>query len=79
LLSKILVNERGASGFNDRRLAITRGDGIPSEDSTVCRSWLTTHTDTRCDIEGVDVPEHIRDFVTSFTRDADRQLALRLV
>jgi hypothetical protein len=33
----------------------------------------------RCDIEGVSVPEHIRDFVTSFTRGADRQLALRLV
>jgi hypothetical protein len=33
---------------------------------------------TRCDIEGVAIPEHIRDFVASFTGPT-RQLALRLV
>ena len=33
---------------------------------------------TRCDIEGVAIPEHIRDFVASFTSPT-RQLALRLV
>jgi hypothetical protein len=32
---------------------------------------------TRCDIDGEDVPESIRDFVDSYTR-SDRQLALRL-
>jgi hypothetical protein len=33
---------------------------------------------TRCDIEGVAIPEHMRDFVASFTGPT-RQLALRLV
>jgi hypothetical protein len=33
---------------------------------------------TRCDIEGTAVPEHIKDFVVSFTGPT-RQLALRLV
>lgn len=33
---------------------------------------------TRCDIEGQSVPEHIRDFVESH-RGRERQLALRLV
>jgi hypothetical protein len=33
---------------------------------------------TRCDIEGIAVPEHIQDFVISFTGPA-RQLALPLV
>lgn len=33
---------------------------------------------TRCDIEGIAIPEHIRDFVASFTGPT-RQLALRLV
>src|SRR3981189_3520345 len=33
---------------------------------------------TRCDIEGVAVPEHVRDFVASYTGPT-RQLALRLV
>jgi hypothetical protein len=32
---------------------------------------------TRCDIEGVEVPEHIRDFVESYTKRA-KQLSLRL-
>ncbi len=32
---------------------------------------------TRCDIEGEDVPESIRDFVESYA-GPDRQLALRL-
>lgn len=32
---------------------------------------------TRCDIDGEDVPESIRDFVGSYTR-SDRRLALRL-
>ena len=41
--------------------------------------YICFEIQTRCDIEGVSVPEHIRDFVTSFTRGADRQLALRLV
>jgi hypothetical protein len=31
---------------------------------------------TRCDIDGEDVPESIRDFVDSYTR-SDRQLAVR--
>jgi hypothetical protein len=34
---------------------------------------------TRCDIEGVAVPEYIRDFVASFTAGPARQLVLRLV
>jgi hypothetical protein len=33
---------------------------------------------TRCDIEGVAIPEHMRDFVASFTGPT-LQLALRLV
>jgi hypothetical protein len=33
---------------------------------------------THCDIEGTGVPEHIRDFVASYT-GPNRQLALRLV
>jgi hypothetical protein len=33
---------------------------------------------TRCDIEGVAVPEHVRDFVASYTGPT-RQLSLRLV
>jgi hypothetical protein len=32
---------------------------------------------TRCDIDGEDVPESVRDFVGSYTR-SNRQLALRL-
>jgi hypothetical protein len=32
---------------------------------------------TRCDIEGVEVPEHIRDFVESQT-ERTKQLSLRL-
>jgi hypothetical protein len=46
-----------------------------SEDVT---EYIAFEIETRCDIEGVAVPEHIRDFVASYTRDADRQLALRL-
>ena len=33
---------------------------------------------TRCDVEGVAVPEHVRDFVASYTGPT-RQLSLRLV
>jgi hypothetical protein len=46
-----------------------------SEDVT---EYIAFEIETRCAIEGVAVPEHIRDFVASYTRDADRQLALRL-
>jgi hypothetical protein len=41
--------------------------------------YIAFEIQARCHIEGVGVPEHIRDFVTSFTRGADRQFALRLV
>jgi hypothetical protein len=40
--------------------------------------YITFEIQTRYDVEGVAVPEHIQDFVSSFTRGADRQLALRL-
>jgi hypothetical protein len=46
-----------------------------SEDVT---EYIAFEIQTRCDIEGVAVPEHIRDFVTSYT-GPDRQLTLRLV
>ena len=39
--------------------------------------YITFEIQTRCDIEGVDVPEHIRDFVASYV-GPDRQLVLRL-
>jgi hypothetical protein len=38
---------------------------------------IATEIQTRCDIEGVAVPEHIRDFVANRTGPA-RQLTLRL-
>jgi hypothetical protein len=38
---------------------------------------IATEIQTRCDIEGVAVPEHIRDFVANCTGPA-RQLTLRL-
>ena len=38
---------------------------------------IATEIQTRCDIEGVAVPEHIRDFVDTHAGPA-RQLALRL-
>jgi hypothetical protein len=40
--------------------------------------YIAFEIQTRCDIEGTAVPEHIRDFVASFTGPA-RQLTLRLV
>jgi len=40
--------------------------------------YIAFEIQTRCDIEGVAVPEHIIDFVASFTGPT-RQLALRLV
>jgi hypothetical protein len=40
--------------------------------------YIAFEIQTRCDIEGNTVPEHIRDFVTSYT-GPDRQLTLRLV
>ncbi len=46
-----------------------------SEDVT---EYIAFEIQTRCDIEGVAVPEHIRDFVTSYT-GPDHQLTLRLV
>jgi hypothetical protein len=45
-----------------------------SEDVT---EYIAFEIRTRCDIEGVAVPEHIRDFVASYT-GPDRQLTLRL-
>jgi hypothetical protein len=45
-----------------------------SEDVT---EYIAFEIQTRCDIEGVAVPEHIRDFVASYT-GPDRQLTLRL-
>jgi hypothetical protein len=46
-----------------------------SEDVT---EYIAFEIQTRCDIEGDAVPEHIRDFVTSYT-GPDHQLTLRLV
>ncbi len=46
-----------------------------SEDVT---EYIAFEIQTRCDIEGVAVPEHIRDFVASYT-GPDCQLTLRLV
>ena len=46
-----------------------------SEDVT---EYIAFEIQARCDIEGAAVPEHMRDFVESFT-GPDRQLALRLV
>ena len=40
--------------------------------------YIAFEIQTRCDIEGTTVPEHIRDFVTSYI-GPDRQLTLRLV
>jgi hypothetical protein len=40
--------------------------------------YIAFEIQTRCDIEGMPVPEHIRDFVDSFIGPA-RQLTLRLV
>jgi hypothetical protein len=40
--------------------------------------YIAFEIQTRCDIGGVSVPEHIQDFVASFTGPA-RQLTLRLV
>jgi hypothetical protein len=40
--------------------------------------YMAFEIQTRCDIEGVAIPEHIIDFVASFTGPT-RQLALRLV
>jgi hypothetical protein len=40
--------------------------------------YIAFEIQTRCDIEGVAVPEHIRDFVASFTGPT-HQLSLRLV
>ncbi len=39
---------------------------------------IATEIQTRCDIEGTQVPDHLSDFVASHT-GRDRQLALRLV
>jgi hypothetical protein len=39
--------------------------------------YIAFEIQTRYDIEGVDVPEHIRDFVASYV-GPDRQLTLRL-
>ena len=39
---------------------------------------IADEIETRCDIEGVAVPEHVRDFVASYTGPT-RQLSLRLV
>jgi hypothetical protein len=40
--------------------------------------YIAFEIQTRCDIAGTAVPEHIRDFVTSYI-GPDRQLTLRLV
>jgi hypothetical protein len=40
--------------------------------------YIAFEIQTRCDIEGNTVPEHIRDFVTSYT-GPDQQLTLRLM
>jgi hypothetical protein len=40
-------------------------------------SVVATEIQTRCDIEGIPVPDHIRDFVASYA-GPNRQLALRL-
>jgi len=40
--------------------------------------YIAFEIQTRCDIDGTPVPEHIRDFVSSYV-GPDRQLTLRLV
>jgi len=40
--------------------------------------YIAFEIQTRCEIEGTAVPEHIKDFVVSYTGPT-RQLALRLV
>jgi hypothetical protein len=40
--------------------------------------YIAFEIQTRCDIQGVSVPEHVRDFVASYAGPT-RQLALRLV
>ena len=40
--------------------------------------YIAFEIQTRCDLDGVPVPDHIRDFTASYTGPA-RQLALRLV
>jgi hypothetical protein len=40
--------------------------------------YIAFEIQTRCDIDGIAIPEHVRDFVASFTGPA-RQLTLRLV
>jgi len=40
--------------------------------------YIAFEIQTRCDIEGTAVPEHVRDFVASYAGPA-RQLSLRLV
>jgi hypothetical protein len=40
--------------------------------------YIAFEIQTRCDIDGVGIPEHIQDFVTSYTGPS-RQLALRPV
>lgn len=40
--------------------------------------YIAFEVQTRCDIEGTSVPEHIQDFVASYAGSA-RQLMLRLV
>jgi len=40
-------------------------------------SDIAAEIQTRCDIDGVEVPEHVRDFVEGFASPA-RQLTLRL-
>jgi hypothetical protein len=40
-------------------------------------SVVATEIQTRCDIEGIPVPDHIRDFVATHA-GPNRQLALRL-
>jgi hypothetical protein len=40
--------------------------------------YIAFELQTRCDIDGTDIPEHIQDFVTSHAGPT-RQLALRLV
>jgi hypothetical protein len=40
-------------------------------------SVVATEIQTRCDIEGIPVPDHVRDFVASYA-GPNRQLALRL-
>jgi hypothetical protein len=73
---EIIIADLISGQFNDRiRVVAFNTLEHWSEDVT---EYIAFEIQTRCDIEGVAVPEHIQDFVSNYSRGADRQLALRL-